>query len=63
MIGNGRICDYCDLNDIDDELHLLFKCPCLNGLRQPFITRYYYNRISMFSFLELLKSENRNVNI
>ena len=37
-----RICVYSDLNDIDDELHLLLKCPCLNDLRQTFITRYYY---------------------
>ena len=55
---NERICD---LNDIDDELHLLLKCPCLNNLIQTFIPRYYYNRISMFKLIELLKSENRNV--
>ena len=24
---NERICVYFDLNDIDDELHLLLKCP------------------------------------
>ena len=30
---------YCDLNDIDGELHLLLKCPCLNDLRQTFIPR------------------------
>jgi len=41
-LRNERICVYCDLNDIDDELHLLLKCPCLNDLRQTFITRYYY---------------------
>ena len=34
---NERICVYCDLNDIDDELHILFKGPCLNNLRQTFI--------------------------
>ena len=58
---NERICVYCDLNDIDDELHLLLKCPCLNNLRHTFIPRYHYNRISMFKRIELLKSENRNV--
>ena len=26
---NERICVDSDLNDIDDELHLLLKCPCL----------------------------------
>mgnify|MGYP000078380843 CR=1 FL=1 len=55
---NERICD---LNDIDDELNLLLKCPCLNDLRQTFIPRYYLNRISMFKLIALLKSENRNV--
>ena len=32
---------------------LLLKFPC-------FIPRYYYNRISIFILIELLKSENRN---
>ena len=58
---NERICVYCDVNYIDEELHLLLKCPCLNNLRQTFIPRYYYNRISMFKLIELLKSENRYV--
>ena len=50
---NERICVDSDLNDIDDELHLLLKFPC-------FIPRYYYNRISIFKLIDLLKSENRN---
>ena len=58
---NERIYVYCDLNDNDDELHLILKCPYLNNLRQTFISRYYYNRISMFKLIELLKSENRYV--
>ena len=58
---NECICVYCDLNDIDDELHRLLKCSCLNDLRQTFIPIYYYNRIGMFKLIELLKSENRNI--
>ena len=58
---NERICVYCDLNDMDEELHLLLKCPCLNNLRNTFIPTYYYNRISMFKLIELLKSENSYV--
>jgi len=53
---NDRICVYCDLNDIDDELNLLLKCPCLNNVRQTLIPRYYYNIISMFKLIELLKN-------
>ena len=58
MIGyhvNERICAWCDLNDIDDEL------PLLNDLRKTFMPRYYYNIIRMFKLVEWLKSENRNV--
>ena len=51
-----RICVYCDLNDIDDELNLLLKCHCLNNLRLTLIPRYYYNIISMFKLIELLKN-------
>jgi len=58
---NERICVYCDLNDIDDELHFSLKCPCLNDLRQTFIPGYQYNIMSMFKLIELLKSENWNV--
>ena len=56
-----NVCMYCDLNDIDDELQLLLKCLCLNDFRQTFNPRYYYNIISMFKLIELLKSEHRNV--
>jgi len=36
-----RICVYCDLNDIDDELNLLLKCSCLNDLRQTVIRNIF----------------------
>jgi len=44
----------CDLNDIDDELHVLLKYHCLTNLSHISIPRYYYNRISMFKLIELL---------
>ena len=58
---NERICVYCDLNDIDDELHLLLNYHCLTNSSHISIPRYYYYRNSMFKLIELLKSENRNV--
>jgi len=42
-------------------LHLLLLCPCLDDVRQTVIPGHYYNRISMFKLLDLLKSENKNV--
>ena len=33
----------------------------LNDLRQTFIPRYYYIRITILKLIEMLKSENRNV--
>ena len=42
-------------------LSVIYKCPCLNNLRQTFIPLYYFNLISIFKLIELFKSENRNV--
>ena len=55
---NECICVYCDLNDIDDELHRLLKCSCLNNLRYTISPRYYFNIISMFKLIELLVRKN-----
>lgn len=58
---NERICVFCNTNDIDDEFHFLFKCPCFNDLRTTFIPRYFLFRQSMFKFLQLLQSQNKTI--
>ena len=31
---NERVCVYCSLNDIDDELHFICKCPIFDDVRK-----------------------------
>jgi hypothetical protein len=49
-----RICNYCNLQEIDDEHHFLLKCPFNHSLRQELLN-YVQNHIS--NILELPTSE------
>ena len=48
------------LNDIDDELHFLCKCPCFDDLRCTYIKRYFYTKTNMYKLIELLKCDDRS---
>ena len=56
-----RVCQLCDINEIEDEFHFVLKCKTYNELRVKFIKRYFYVHTSMFKFLELLQSNNKYV--
>lgn len=56
-----RICQVCDINEIEDEFHFVLKCKAYKVLRTKYIKRYYYVHTSMFKFLELLQSNNKGV--
>jgi hypothetical protein len=58
---NQRICLYCDSGDIEDEFHFICICSRFNTLRNQYIKKYFYIRPSMFKFVELMKSCNKNV--
>ena len=34
-----RLCNICNLNETEDEIHFLFKCPCYDDLRQTLINK------------------------
>jgi hypothetical protein len=36
--ANHRICTHCDCNEVEDELHLLMKCPLYSKERTPFLS-------------------------
>ena len=55
---NERICECCNLNDLEDEYHFILKCPAYNHLRSVYIKRYYSVRPSMFKLVQLLTSNN-----
>ena len=49
----------CD--DVEDEFHFLLVCPLYTDIRIKYIKRYYRTRVSMFKFLELMKTENKTM--
>ena len=52
-----RICNLCDLNEVEDELHFLFKCDLYKFCRQDFlenigISNLQYNDLNvLFKYL------------
>ena len=58
---NERLCTLCNKFDIEDEYHFIPICPCYLDLRKKYIKKYYYQRPNMYKFVEMLRSENKNV--
>ena len=56
-----RICNLCDKRDIEDEFHFIIVCPIYSNIRSKFIKKYFFQRPSMFKFIELMQSNNVNV--
>ena len=56
--GN-RLCTLCSKIDIQDEYHVLMVCPHYTILRKKYIKAYYYERLSMYKFIQLMKSDNK----
>ena len=56
--GN-RLCTLCSKIDIQDEYHVLMVCPHFTILRKKYIKAYYYERSSMYKFIQLMKSDNK----
>jgi len=53
---SNRICTY-DLNDIEDKLHFILKCPCYKDLRLKYLKKYYFDNPSVFKLIKLLNSK------
>ena len=56
-----RKCSFCNLNDIEDEFHFVLKCPVYADLRRQYLPRYYYTHTSIFKYINLLQTENKNI--
>ena len=50
------LCKCCSRNDIEDEYHFIFACPCYLDLRQKLIKKCYFYKPSIT--LELVLSIN-----
>ena len=55
------ICNLCEKHDIEDEYHFIIVCPINNNIRVKFIKKYFFQRPSMYKFLQLMQSDNVNV--
>ncbi len=55
---NERICTLCDTGDIEDEYHVAIKCVYFKDKRAKYIKPYYYERPSMYKFVQLMNTTN-----
>lgn len=53
---NERFCNFC--NCLEDEYHFVIECRLYNALRDKYIDHFYWNRPSMYKFVELMTSDN-----
>ena len=54
-----RLCQMCDMNDVEDEYHFILKCPFYTHLRHLYIKKYYWSKPSVFKLVQLLSVQNR----
>lgn len=57
---NDRICNICNLRDIGDEFHYLFKCTHFSQLRRRLIPETYLRGINCFNFNALMNTKEEN---
>lgn len=53
-----RKCMLCDKNSIGDEMHYLLECPFFHNDRVKYINKFYYTRINVLKFKDLMCSSN-----
>ena len=54
------VCRMCKV-DLENELHLVLCCPCLNDLRKEFIPQKYYRYPCNFRLALLLATQNKHI--
>ena len=58
---HNRICHLCQLNDIGDEYHYVFKCPYFSNERKKYIPSYYLSRLSILNLGSLFSCKKISV--
>ena len=44
--------------DVQDEYHIALICKYFKDVREKYVKQYYYNRLSMMKFIELMNTHN-----
>ena len=55
-----RVCTPCDHNEIEDEFHLIMKCPSYSDIRKMYTKKHYYKKtkyIQISKFTQYTKCE------
>ena len=60
-IEKDRKCTLCNLNNIEDEFHVMLVYPLFQELRQICIKKIYYRNLNMYKFISMLNSSNLKV--
>ena len=55
-----RKCIHCRV--LEDEFHFVLECKLYEDVRSLYVDKYFYVRPNMIKFIELLTSQNKNVN-
>ena len=55
---DDRKCKLC--NKLEDEFHFALECPLCDDSRKQYIGHYYFRRLSMFKFIELVSSKRKS---
>ena len=55
-----RHCLYCNTSDIEDEFHFVCICSCYSDLRKRYLKKCYYIKPSVYKFMQLLNSKNKD---
>ena len=53
----NRVCKFCK-HDLEDEYHFVLICPQYEELRHKHIKKYYWQKPSVFKFIQLLSIRN-----
>ena len=57
---NERVCPKCNLGDIRDEFHYVFKCPFFDEPRKKYLKKYFLNRPNILKFQSLFSSRKKS---
>ena len=53
-----RICAICNMNEVGDEFHYIFKCPIFHSHRNKYLSNYYKLNPNMIKFSQLFQTDN-----
>ena len=57
----NRLCQYCNMNIIEDEFHFLLACPAYRGIRTYILPKYFCNWPTKQKFMKLLSSNQTGI--